>query len=122
MFDYNWRFSDSLARPGDARVRAKGRQVHRPKANLAVDPKVSASYVGRYQIEKGPLIELFQDGKRLMMKLQGQGEADELLPESETEFDVPKYGVWMSFLRDASGKVTGFTGYQEDNFEAQKLN
>jgi dienelactone hydrolase len=122
MFDYNWRFSDSLARPGDAGVRAKGRQVHRPKANLAVDPKVSASYVGRYQIEKGPLLELFQDGKRLMMKLQGQSEADELLPESETEYDIPKYGVWMSFLRDDSGKVTGFTGYQEGNFEAKKLN
>jgi hypothetical protein len=122
MFDYNWRFSDSLAQPGDAAIRAKGRQIHRPKPNLTVDSKVSESYVGRYQIEKGPQIELFQDGKRLMMKLQGQSEADELLPESETEYDVPKYGVWMSFLRDASGKVTGFTGYQESNFEAKKLN
>ena len=122
MFDYNWRFSDSLARPGDAEIRAKGRQMHRPKTNLAVDPKVWESYVGRYQIEKGPLIELFQDGKRLMMKLQGQSEADELLPESETEYDIPKYGVWMSFLRDASGKVTGFTGNQDGNFEAKRLN
>jgi hypothetical protein len=121
MFDYNWRFSDSLAHPGDSEIRAKGRQIHRPKPNLTVDPKVSESYVGRYQIEKGPLLELFQDGKRLLMKLQGQSEADELLPESETEYDIPKYGVWMSFLRDASGKVTGFTGYQEGNFEATKL-
>ena len=122
MFDYNWRFSDSLARPGDAEIRAKGRQMHRPKTNLAVDPKVWETYAGRYQIEKGPLIELFQEGKRLMMKLQGQSEADELLPESETEYDIPKYGVWMSFVRDASGKVTGFTGYQDGNFEAKKLN
>jgi hypothetical protein len=121
MFDYNWRFSDSLARPGDAGIRAKGRQIHRPKTNLAVDPKVSVSYVGRYQIEKGPLLELFQDGKRLMMKMQGQSEADELLPESDTEYDIPKFGVWLSFLRDASGKVTGFTGYQEGNFEARRL-
>jgi hypothetical protein len=122
MFDYNWRFSDSLAQPGDAGVRAKGRQIHRPKPNLTVDPKVSDAYVGRYQIEKGPLVEFFQDGKRLMMKLPGQSEADELLPASETEYDIPKYGVWLSFLRDASGKVTGFTGYQDGNFEAKKLN
>jgi dipeptidyl aminopeptidase/acylaminoacyl peptidase len=122
MFDYNWRFSDSLSRRGDAEIRTKGRQMHRPKANLAVDPKVSESYVGRYQIEKGPLVEFFQDGKRLVMKLPGQSESDELLPESETEYDIPKYGVWLSFLRDASGKVTGFTGYQEGNFEARKLN
>ena len=121
MFDYNWRFSESLARPGDAGVRAKGRQMHRPKANLAVDPKILAGYVGRYQMEKGPLVELLLDGKRLMVKLQGQGDADEVLPESETEFDIPKYGVWLSFVRDASGKVTGFTGYQDGNFEAKKL-
>jgi len=122
IFDYNWRFSDALVHPGDAEIRAKGRQLHRPKANLTVDPKVSAAYVGRYQIEHGPLLEVFQDGKRLMVKQQGQGDADELLPESETDYDVPKYGVWISFLRDASGKVTGLTGYQEGNFEAKKLN
>ena len=29
--------------------------------------------------------------------------------------------VWVSFLRDGSGKVTGFTGYQDGNFEARKL-
>jgi hypothetical protein len=120
MFDYNWRYSDTLAQPGDAGVRGKGRQIHRPQANPGVDPKVSARYVGRYQIEHGPLIEVFQDGKRLMAKVQG--DADELLPESETDYDVPKYGVWISFLRDASGKVTGLTGYQEGNFEAKKLN
>ena len=122
MFDYNWRYSDSLAQPGDTEIRAKGRQLHRPKANLTVDPKVLESYVGRYQIEQGPVLELFQDGKRLMVKQQGQSDSDELLPESETDYDIPKYGVWISFLRDASGKVTGFAGYQDGNFEAKKLN
>ena len=121
MFDYNWRYSDALAQSGDAGIRAKGRQLHRPKANLSVDPKVFASYVGRYQIEKGPLLVLFQDGKRLMVKQPGQNEGDELLPESETDFDIAKYGVWISFLRDASGKVTGFSGYQDGSFEAKRL-
>jgi dienelactone hydrolase len=46
MFDYNWRYSDSLAEPGDAQVRANGRQIHRPKPDFAVDPKVLDSYVG----------------------------------------------------------------------------
>ena len=121
MFDYNWRYSDALAQSGDAGIRAKGRQLHRPKANLSVDPKVFASYVGRYQIEKGPLLVLFQDGKRLMVKQPGQSEGDELLPESETDFDIAKYSVWISFLRDASGKVTGFSGYQDGSFEAKRL-
>jgi hypothetical protein len=121
MFDYNWRFSESLAHAGDPAIRAKGRQTHRPKPGFAVDPKVLESYVGRYQIEQGPLIEVLRDGTRLMMKLPGQTENDELLPESATEYDIPKYGVWMSFVRDASGKVTGFTGYQESNFEAKRV-
>jgi hypothetical protein len=29
--------------------------------------------------------------------------------------------MWLSFVRDASGKVTGFTGYQNGDFEAKKL-
>ncbi|MGO9231459.1 MAG: prolyl oligopeptidase family serine peptidase [Bryobacteraceae bacterium] len=122
MFDYNWRFRDALAQPGDAEIRAKGRQLHRPKANLSVDPKVLESYVGRYQIEQGPVIEVFVDGKRLMAKQQGQSEGDELMPESETDYDITKHGIWISFLRDASGVVTGFTGYQDGSFEAKKLN
>ena len=121
MFDYNWRYSDALAQPGDAGVRSKGRQMHRPKANLTVDAGVLASYVGRYQMEHGPVIQVFEDGKRLMEKIQGQGDADELLPESATDYDLPKYGIWLSFVRDASGKVTGFTGYQNGDFEAKKL-
>ena len=56
-----------------------------------------------------------------MMRQRGQSGGDELLPESETEYDLPSYGVWVSFLRDASGKVTGFAGYQDGNFEARKL-
>ncbi|HEY1221190.1 MAG: prolyl oligopeptidase family serine peptidase [Bryobacteraceae bacterium] len=121
MFDYNWRYSDALAQTGDGEIRAKGRQMHRPKANLAVDPKVLESYVGRYQIEHGPVLDVFVDGKRLMVKQPGQSDGDEMLPESETDYDIPKYGVWVSFLRDGSGKVTGFTGYQDGNFEARKL-
>lgn len=121
MFDYNWRYADSLATPGDTEIRANGRLLHRPKANVAVNPAVFDSYVGRYQIEHGPVIEVFKDGKRLMGKQQGQDGADELLPESETDFNVPKHSIRITFVRDASGKVTGFTGYQDGDFEAKKL-
>jgi len=121
MFDYNWRFSESLTQFGDSQIRSSGRLLHRPKAGFSVDQKVLDSYVGRYQIEHGPLLELFKDGKRLLVKQPGQNDSDELLPESETDFNVPKYNVRISFVRDASGKVTGFTGYQNGDFEAKKL-
>jgi len=121
MFDYNWRFSESLAQFGDTQVRSSGRLLRRPKAGFSVDQKVLDSYVGRYQIEHGPLLEVFKDGKRLMVRQQGQPDSDELLPASETDFDVPKYTVHISFVRDASGKVTGFIGYQNGDFEGKKL-
>lgn len=121
MFDYNWRFSESLATYGDSQLRTSGRQLHRPKPGFSVDPKILGSYVGRYQIEHGPTLEISLDGKRLMVKQGGQTDSDELLPESETDFNVPKYNVRISFVRDASGKVTGFTGYQNGDFEARKL-
>lgn len=120
-FDSNWRFSDALSFPGDSEVRSKGRLRHRPSASLAVAPALLQSYAGRYQIEKGPLLEVFVEGKRLMIRQQGQGDADELLAESVTDWSVPKYDVWLSFVRDASGKVTGLAGYQGGDFTATRV-
>jgi hypothetical protein len=45
----------------------------------------------------------------------------ELVPETETSFCILRYDVWISFTRDASGKVTGFIGYQNGDFEGKKL-
>ena len=120
-FDSDWRLRDSLSQPGDDAIRAKGRLRHRPRAGLTVDPGVLQSYVGRYQIEKGPMLEVLQDGKRLMVKQQGQGDADELLPESDTDYNVPRFNVWIRFVRDGSGKVTGFVGYQGGDFTGKRL-
>ena len=122
MFDYNWRYNDSLAEVGDLQVRANGRQVHRPKPDLVVDPKVLDSCVGRYQIVQGPVIDVIRDGKKLMVRAQGQTDTAELVPESDTDYIIPAIGARISFIRDASGKVTGFTGYQNEDFEGKRLN
>jgi pimeloyl-ACP methyl ester carboxylesterase len=122
MFDCNWHYSDSLAQAGDAQVRANGRQVRRPKPNLVIDSSVLDSYVGRYQIVQGPVIEVFRDGNRLMSRVQGQTDVAELVPESDTDYIIPAIGARLSFVRDASGKVTGLTGYQNEDFEGKKLN
>ena len=120
MFDSNWRFSDTLAQPGDKEIRSKGRLRHRPDENLTLNPRVLDSYVGRYQITQGPLVEIVRDGTYLKAKSQGS-DGDRMVPESETNFSIPKYNIWFSFVRDPSGKVTGFYGYQDGDFEAKKL-
>ena len=118
-FDYNWRFSSSLKFDGDAEVRAKGRTLRRPDRNLKIDPKVLASYVGRYQIQGGPLIEMYLDGARLMVRADGS--TSEMLPESETSYYVTMVNARLFFESDANGKVTGFTGYGGGDFEGKRL-
>ncbi|HMK38512.1 MAG TPA: prolyl oligopeptidase family serine peptidase [Bacteroidota bacterium] len=120
MFDGNWRFNDSLAQRGDAGIRSKARLRLRPNENLAVSPRLLDSYVGRYQIIQGPVVEVVRDGRRLKARVQGSDE-DTLVPETETNFTVPRSGAWISFVRDRSGKVTGFQAYQDGDFEGKKL-
>lgn len=120
MFDSNWRFNDALAQRGDTEIRAQGRLRHRPNEHLTVNPQMLDSYVGRYQITRGPKVEIVRDGNRLRAKAQ-EGAGDVLVPESETSFSVPKYDIWISFARDSTGKVTGFVGYQDGDFEGKKL-
>jgi hypothetical protein len=120
LFDHAWRRSDALAAVGDAEIRDKGRQTRRPNANLKIDPKVLDSYVGRYQIEQGPPVEVFKDGASLKARAGGQ-QALTLVPESETDYVLLEDNVRVSFVSEA-GKVTGFTGYQSgQDFVARKL-
>jgi hypothetical protein len=77
------------------------------------------TYLGRYQIEQGPVLEVAMAGKRLVAR-QG-GNTMELVPETETSFYVPAVDLWFSVVRDDAGKVSGLTGYQNGALEATKL-
>jgi dienelactone hydrolase len=117
-FDYNWRFASALQIPGNAEVRAKSQQRKRPDPNLKIDPKVLASYVGRYQVVDGPIVEVILEGGKLIALA---GRPTEMVPETESVFYAPAVNARVVFLRDASGKVTGFTGSGDGDFEAKKL-
>lgn len=108
MFDPSWRFSESLLLKGDEEARAKGRLLKRPKA-VMLNVKVLEAFLGRYQLEQGPVLELYLDGQRLMVK-GGGGIPVEMIPESATEFFIKEASVRLKVLRDAAGKFTGFEG------------
>ena len=118
-FDYNWRYSDALSHAGDVDVRANGRTLRRPDRNLKIDPHVLASYVGRYQIDGGPLAEIFLEGGKLNARVNGQ--VNELTPESETSFHIALVNVRVFFERDSTGRVTGFTAWDGGDVEGKKL-
>ena len=56
--------------------------------------------------------------------LQAKVDSEELDLEAidERNFYGAKFNVWLTFEKDAGGKVTGFTGYQpgDGDFEAKK--
>jgi dienelactone hydrolase len=118
-FDYNWRYADALKVPGNVEIRAKGRQLGRPNKNLKIDANVLASYVGKFQLVGGPVIEVFtKDGA---LKCSANGRESDLVPESDTAFYSSVFNARLFFVKDADGKVSGFTAYSERDFEAKRI-
>jgi len=117
-FDYNWRLASALQVPGDAAARAKSHQLKRPDPNLKIDPKVLASYVGRYQILGGPVVEVILEGDKLIALA---GRPTEMIPESKDVFFSPSFNARVFFSRDDTGKVTGFTTSGNGDFEGKRL-
>ncbi|MEO8061921.1 MAG: prolyl oligopeptidase family serine peptidase [Pseudomonadota bacterium] len=119
MFDYDWKYSAALEVPGDARARAQGRPIPRPDANIRFAPGLLETYTGKYQIDRGPVIEILKKGGQLSAIVAG--DEAELVPTGQASFLVPRFNVRLDFVRDAAGKVTGVTGYGGNDFEGKKL-
>jgi dienelactone hydrolase len=119
-FGHDWRLREGLAHLGDPAVREKGRLLRRPRGDVKVDPKVLESYVGRYQIERGPVVEVFREGDALMALGPGQRKL-RLVAESEADYVVADDGIRLTFVREGA-KVTGMTGYDGGrDFTAARL-
>jgi dienelactone hydrolase len=111
LFDAGWSVRDQLLIPGDADLRAYSRLIRRPKASRGVNPSVFAAYVGRYQIEGGPLVLVTQERDRLVATVPGEAPM-ELVPESECDFFIKEGFVRLSFVKEPDGQVSRLTGEQ----------
>jgi dienelactone hydrolase len=120
MFDQNWRIDPAYLQAGEAEVRARGRRLTTKPANVKVPHATLDSYAGRFALPNGRLIEVERRGDSLWAKA-GSDELD-LAPLDQVTFYGRKFNVWITFLKDASGKVTGFSGHQpgDGDFEAKK--
>lgn len=93
--------------------------VDKPAA-VKVDPKVYDAYVGQYDAPFG-VLTISRDGDKLYGAPEGQDKA-ELVPTSETEFDVPSVGVKVKFVKDSTGKVTHMVlNHDGEELEAKKI-
>jgi dienelactone hydrolase len=120
FFDSNWRFSPAFLQMGDTEVRAKGRTLSRPTRSVKVAPALLDSYAGNYELPGNRVIEITRKGDLLWAKA-GTDEL-ELVPLDDTTFYGAKFNVWVTFEKDAAGKVVGFNSHQpgEGDFDARR--
>ncbi len=120
MFDRDWRFGEAYLQRGDTDLRARGRLLATVGKDVKLSQAMRDSYVGRYALPNGRVVQVEHQGDSLLARV----DTDELplVPLDQETFYGQKFNVWITFLKDASGKVTGFAGHQpgDGDFEAQK--
>ena len=110
---------------GDAKKPADAKPADVKPADTAtkavkVDTAVLDTYVGQYDAPFG-VLNITRDGDKLFGAPEGEQKA-ELIPISETEFDVPSVGVKVKFVKDAGGKVTHMVlNHEGEEMQAKKI-
>lgn len=85
---------------------------YKVRAAIKADPAVLEAYVGSYRIDAQGVRTVTRDGDRLFTQRTG-GPRFEALASSEAEFFYKGTFNHFTFEKDAGGKVTGMTMYQQ---------
>ncbi len=88
-------------------------QPEKPKQHtaIAVDPKVLAGYVGRYQMRNDRVMAITLEQGRLFSQATGQPRF-EILPETAHDFFVREFDAQLTFHTDAQGLATELVLHQ----------
>ncbi len=81
------------------------------RTQIAVDPTVLDSIVGRYQLAPSAILTVTRDGDRAFVQLTGQ-QAFEIFPESDRKFFLKVIDAQLSFERNAPGKAAAVVLHQ----------
>jgi CubicO group peptidase (beta-lactamase class C family) len=85
--------------------------VKTPPVQVAIDPAIYDAYVGEYELAPGFVLTVTREGDSLMTQATGQGKV-EVFPSAPTEFFLKVVDAQLTFVKDASGKVTGIVLHQ----------
>jgi len=105
------------ANPGVVARKAAGIAIGKPYREfkeVALDAAALDAVAGTYEIEKGVQRIFLRQGGGLAMQRTGRPPVP-VKAASATEFFVPGALDWFAFQRNAGGKVTGVTHYQDGN-------
>jgi len=76
-----------------------------------VDPKILTNYVGQYQIAPALILTVTTENGKLFGQPTGQP-LRELVPLSESRFSITAVRAEITFVKDATGKVTNLVLHQ----------
>ena len=94
-----------VSRDLEAMVLGEKYELPRERVAIKVDPKIYDAYVGVYELRPEFQLTVTREGDKLITQATGQGKL-EVFPESETKFFLRVIDAQISFVKDASGKVT----------------
>lgn len=105
LSNYEGANSGRIARDLAAIAFSEKYEVPVERVVVKVDPRIYDAYVGEYEMGPGFVFTLTREGDHLMMQATGQGKA-EAFPASETNFFFKAVRADITFVKDATGRVT----------------
>ncbi len=96
--------------PRPAAVRDTTPEPPAPTA-IEIDPATLQAYEGEYELAPGFVLAVTLEGNRLMTQATGQSKV-EIFASSPTEFFLKVVNAQITFVKDASGAVTGLILHQ----------
>jgi hypothetical protein len=88
---------------------------------VQLDPRSLDQFVGRYELGPGSVLNITRSADHLWLQASGQPKAP-LFPESQTNFFLKAMDAQVSFVKDASGRVTHLILHQGGDREALRIN
>jgi CubicO group peptidase (beta-lactamase class C family) len=87
---------------------------------IALDPKIFDAYVGEYQLSANVVLAITREGDKFYVEASALPKA-QMFAESETKFFLKVMDAQITFVKDASGKVTHLVLHQARDREAKKI-
>jgi hypothetical protein len=92
-----------------------------PLTPVQVDPKLLASYAGRYQLSNSSARTIHVDGTRIFLQVPNEAEY-ELFAASKTHFYYPVFDFEITFYRNDRGEVDRIEGLLfGETYKAKKV-
>jgi hypothetical protein len=96
------------------------KQKKKERVTIKVEPKILDAYVGQYELTPQFIISVSKESNRLFAQATGQPKI-ELHPESEKDYFIKEVDAYITFERDANGKVTQLVLHQNGDKPAKKI-